>query len=86
MTAQKFCLECAHFKMFFLESVLHCVCCVMKNYGIYSAVEPVNICKKYLSRKGKDIYGNQVNPDELSKMFKIEIRDGEIFIPRQDAA
>ena len=81
-----FCLECAHLKMFFLESVLHCVCCVMKDQGVYSTVEPVDICKKYLSRKGRDIHGNPVDPDELSKMFKIERRDGEIFIPRQDVA
>ena len=86
MTTQKFCLECSHFKMFFLESVLHCICCVMKNQGVYSAVEPVSICKKYLSRKGMDIYGNQVDPKELSKMFTIEMRDGEIYIPRHDAA
>jgi len=55
----------------------------MKEHGVYSAVEPIDICDKYLSCTGKDINGNQIDPDELSKIFLIEWRDGEVYIPRR---
>jgi hypothetical protein len=76
------CLECVHFKMD-LSIPIHGDCSLMEKEGAYNGVMAQAVCNRFLSRKGSDINGKQLDLAALSTAFKIErLKNGEIYIPR----
>ena len=77
-----FCLECVHFKMDVSMPICG-DCLLMEKEGAFNGVMAQAVCNRFLSHKGRDINGKQLDPATLSLSFKIErYKNGEIYIPR----
>jgi hypothetical protein len=75
------CLECAYFKP--APVATHGACALMEKEGAYNGVVAQAVCERFISCKGTNINGKQLDPDLLSAIFKIEkMKDGSVFIPR----
>jgi len=75
------CLECAFFKMD-IDLPICGACKLMEQEGAYNGVLAQAVCNRFLSHKGTDINGKQLDPAVLSIAFKIErLGNGEIYIP-----
>ncbi len=78
------CLHCTCFSI--NHELLICGECSLKDKeGVYKGVQSDSVCDRFISRKGKDINGKQIDPALLATVFKIEKlgNSGEIYIPRQ---
>ena len=76
------CMICRHFKLDAAHP-FHGDCGLMEKEQAYNGVMVDAVCNRFLSTKGTDINGKQVDPDALSFMFKVEkLGDGSVYLPR----